>query len=1103
MISKKLFFGAILALLLCGCDKKVVQRNPHELKRDEPTQVMQSENLQQCMDLLKSKNFSEKICGYQEKDLLEMEAAELYTIFSKTDFLRDPEIYSRSLVPRLIWSLNQYAIEKGDVQLQYNLVELMRKDCKVFGEDPCLTYKIFSSVSTTKDIFLNFLKDSKNKNEISEIFLLAFRATNNSTDNRIYKIFAQRVTDVPSDSRLILILKSNQRDDLDALTKQKIFTYISPGVLRLSHLLSREEISQSIVEYKKKAKRQALSASIEQIRQYRPLLLKALGVEKIQPGTLTDIFDLVFENIVSDREDNQSLKYFGNDDVLMKGFKEYVQLRLAFEIHQNDLYVLEAVEKNNVDSSEYTRRLNEKLETVRHRWSMLSNNLKSVSLWMSGALSGNKSAPKKYISGLDSTIRTYSEYPHMMYVAYAQSLLGIPWIVQVVTPVASHTTSIEAKNLFTNIFFPPEGKMQAAEKVTWLKYTNYDEANHLITIRNSLLYFLSSGALEVFKINREKFLALLVSSLQQEYTDLPRQRLENITKFYEYNSDYKDFSNFCEDFMSGKTVRRVIPFEKLKAQLLMASFETNVLQPISFGGAVNVSVNSGGLPFDLTTGFDLQETVTTDVEKVQDLLGLVKKTLQKVGAPASSAIENSLKDLVQLRTSAEQSMLQWQTRGACFVKILEEERAILHYIIEKEASYLRQVYSDMKSLRSVATPREAQSILEKYKKSYLFEPLAQRGIKPLDRISTKGYFYSQFDLLGRISFYLQSYSPRIKFDIKLPETISKTSSYNLVAQGIGQTNWLYYPSSLSEEKFINEVYRTIQNENYFVSWSDTLSASARLDRLQIYMLNLVSMSRFVPELSSATLLTEFKKMLKYTQLTELEKKLLMAGGRDTMWNLIQLDGWLVDVKKRESSVIDKGDVINASKDTTAIKKDQVKVSYLSRIYGLFDTIYELYCADVLGFDYYVDDLRSQEKSCEGNGCGSDGEASKKYRAGPYGQALEFYLSLQNVETKELIFPLDKRLVKETYSKLRSGVHKKEEQEKAFYDLIQRSYSAAEDYVDISLSLQVTSPAISLRSKTKVEGNRADFHLKTQNCFHSQRPKNCIEADEKKASSNSQ
>lgn len=1091
MTFNQLFFLPLALALLIGCDSKVVLRNPHEFKKPDLQQALATESLQDCFDLLKSKKFPEQICEYQDKDLTSVQANEVFNLFETTNFLRDQEIYSRPLTPRLIWSLNRFVLLEADVSLQTRLVDLMRKDCNVYGEDPCLTYKIFAPIESTRDIFLNHLKRSENKKDLSEIFILAFRASNSSTDSRIFKVFAERVSDLPSDQRLILILQSNDRDDLDPQTKEKIFSYIHPGELSLVRHTSRESIEKAISDYKKNAKILWLSDSISEIRQKRPQLLKALGLEKIETDRLLDVYDFVFESILTDRTESKGLKLFGDDEALIESFKLYVKMRLAVEIHRSDLYIVEAVDTNQVSSSDYTKRIYEKLETTRHRWSVLSNKLRDVSLWLSGALVNNKSDAKKFLSGLDSTIRTYSEYPHMMYIAYVQASLGIPWITQEVTPVAAKTTRIETKKLFTNIFFPPRGRMNGAERVTWLKYTNQDEAHHQITIRNSLLYFLSSGVMDLFKLDRDKFFSLIVSSLQEEFIDLPRLRIDNLAKFYEYNSDYKDYTNFCEDFMSGKPVRRVIPFESLRTKLLMSGFAPNVMEPVSFTGGFNVDIGDGGLPFDLTTSFDIHETVTTDIRKMEDLFSLIQTSLVQNGQPESAAVRTSLQSLSQLKKTALQNILRWEKRGACFARILEEERALLKYVIEKEVAYLKQAHQDMQALRHVATPLEAQSIMHKYKKSYLFEPLAQRGVRPLDRITAKGYFYSQFDLLGRIAHYLQSYSPRIQFDVQLPETITKSPSYSLVAKGDGQTNWLYYSSHLSEDNFINEFYRTVQNERYFLSWQDTGTASARLDRYQIYMSNLISMARFIPELSGASLLSEYNKMLKYLQLNETEKKLLLAGSRDSLWNPLQFDGWFVNVKVRESSEADNLDV-NVSKDLSGVKKNPVKVSYLSRIYGIFDNMYEEYCEDVLGFDYYVDRLRSVERICDGTaGCANDWETSKKHRLGPYGNALEFYLSLQDVETKELIFPLDKSLVQSTHQRLYADVEMKEKREKEFLSLIQSSYSPDDDFIDISLSLRVSSPALSVRSRTKVDGQRAEFHLKTQNCFDPLRPKNCV------------
>lgn len=1087
-----LFF---LIIHLVGCHTKVVQRNPHEQEKPETVQRLQNEDLQDCKDLLKSKMFSERLCDYQNQELAAEEAKELYEVFSKTDFLRDPEIFSRTIVGRLVWSLNNFAIQKKDANLVRNLVTLMRRDCQVFEKDACLNYKVFFPVNNTRDIFLSYLQDNNNKQDLTSVFILAFRSANSTTDTRIFKILARRISELQTDERLVLILKTNQRDDLDDTIVQKINSYIYPDQLKIDGKTSVENIVKAIEQSKKATEKDWLSKSWLELKKRRPQLAEALSISAVEVNSVMDIYDLIFEKVLTDREASQSLLRLASEEQLLSDFKKYTQMRLAVEIDKNDQSLRNIVEKNNatVNSSESTQRLYENLETIRRDWRVMASQLADVSLWVSSVLSTNKSEPKKYLSGMDATIRAYSEYPHMMYLAYINSMQGIRWETVDFGPSGNlQKTAIGTKKLFANIFFPPQGKMYTTDRVTWLRYTNLLEANKQVSIKNSLLYFLSSGAFDVFKIDKSRFFTFIVSNLYQEYINLPRQRIENVSQFYEYNSEYKDYRNFCEDFMAGKPVRRVIQLEDLRKRFLTAGFSENILQPISFGGDANVEVggSGGGLPFDLTTVFDLDEYATTDLGKVEDLLLFIQKSLQRRGQPTSTEVDMAIVDLKQLRKVAKNNISLWKQRGLCFAKILKEERSIFHYVVEQEVAYMRQAYRDMKSLELAATPLEAKRILDKYKKTYLFEPLAQRGIQPLDRVSTKGYFYSQFDLFGRIAYYLQSYSPNIKFEIQLPENIAKARSYSLTAKGLGQANWFSYSFSLSEEKLINEVYRTFQNESYFVGWNDVSSIGSRLDRYQMFMSSLISASRFVKDISGDVLLGEYKKMLQYLQLTDLEKKLLAAASRETLWLPIQLDGWFVDVKFSMSSLVDKGD-LNISKDISGVKKDQTKAPYLTRIYGLFDILFEEYNEDVLGFDYYVKRLRSMERTCEGSGCGGDWESSKKYRAGPYGKAVEFYLSLQNVETRELIYPLDQTLVRETYSALRSEIEEKERRSNILFDEIQKVYSPKEDYIDISLSLQVSAPAVSLRSKSKVEGNKADFHLQTQNCFRPGSNKKCL------------
>lgn len=1049
-----IFRSLPLFLLLFACSQKESSVRPHE-RELVGEKIAFNTDASGCSDDFAHKNWDLAICDMQEKVLSNSELEKLFTFATNPQVLENPEISARAYFTKLVWNLNNHLLVNSDKMKIRKLVETLLVGCAPQDLKQCRRFNVFVPANNTHSILVRYLEDIENTKNLEDVFILAAQSKNSISALPLLKVFSSRAESFLFDERVAFFLKSQLSDDIGNDIALNIRSYTDKKGARLEFLTTKKDIENFVKSAQESLGEMSLNHQVKSIRDTRPQLLVRLGVEKITIDPLVQLFDLVFTRVVSERESSKALLILAQESSVVEHYKNYLRLKMAIELHNNDLLIKKTTDSIDSSSGEFLNKFIERIDPIRLSWTIFRSNADQLSKWISSAqISLNtKVQIKNYIKSLEVTIKNYSEYPHMFYLAYLLSKKNFALVFS----SAMDKFNIGAADIFLEIINP------TLNKYTWLGYTENQLISKKLAIFNSLAYLLESNLLGTLGIHSEDFFTYILKNLNRKYVDATSRHIERTNDFLKSSASYRQFKNYCEAQKRGVPIKLRVHLEELLNGFLIYTFDDVTFESISFYNEAPdkaSSSTSGIMPYDKTTIKDFYEYAQTDLQYVIDVFALIKKSQDKISTP-STTVEQALKQTQAKRQYALDSFKDWSSYGPCMASILQEERKMLAYVLEMETSYLKEVHRDVKALGSVATPDEAQSILKKYQQSYKLEDLKKRGVKPLDRISSRGYIYSRFDLAGRVAHYLKKYSSKYDYDIILPDQIEKMQIYKRNGNNIVNPNWRFLPAELSQESMIGDVYKIYFTNTAFTSWGGAYSKGVSYT---IYIENLLATMKTNQTVSMDSFLKEYTQYLEYLKFTDMEREMLLSTKRRSLWEMVDFAQRFLDY--RASS------------------------SYYTSLYGLYDFTLAHMNEDVLGIDYWValQTIEAKDRVCSGTGC-SDFMNRKKFRKGPLARAKDFFETMKDVEIKTLMFPLSQDLIHESYLTLKQDVRWHEERVHEFMDKIYKHYKP-DQRVDVSVDVSIVEPVISLPMLNQVEAQEDTFHLNTERCFRGDA--NCFE-----------
>jgi hypothetical protein len=1056
----------ILFSLLFGCTQKETHVQLHEAQKDSKKELTSTAQ-EDCFELLKSKGFLTNICNMQERSLSLEEARGALDLILSQEFVNSPEINSRLFVQRLIWNINSHILKHQDKVSINKVVEFLVDDCEPTDLKKCRRFNAFSRINNTRDLFIQYIQNSENKKNLETAFILGSHAGNNVADERLLLALSSRSQDLVYDERVAAIVRAAVVAQIDESLKSSLQTYLSRNEKRLEFLTNPSEIKEFVFKINESRGELSIAKKIEATKKIRSSLFASLPVLGKGSAGILIIYDLVFSKVITENEASRVLNIVASEQEVVESYKIYLQYKMLLEIHQNDLLVKNIAENINTSSIEFLNRFNDGIDSIRLNWSYFKSNAEELSSWISNAkLSLNaKVEIKNYSKGLDATIKTYSEYPHMFYLAYLLSKKNFALIFS--SKVENY--NIDAADIFIEILNPIK------TRYTWLGYVENHFVSSRFSILNSLSYMLSSQTLETLGIDAEEFASYFVKNLNKKYIDVPSQQIDNIEVFFKTSPAHQEFKNYCMRMNRNEKVSLKIQFEKLKNGFLTQAFNERTFQMMSLDGVL-VDGDSGGFaPLGLKDIPDLHEYANTDIKYVLDVYSVMEKSLAKVGQ-VSQVLKQAKLSLLEAQKKAKESFKNWMDYGSCMARTLSEEKKILQYVIAREVEYLKNAHNDVKLLGQDIGLSEAQGVLEKYRNSYLLDEIKIRGTRPLDQITSKGYLYSQFDMLGRVASYLKKYSKNYDFEIILPNQIEKAFFYKYTNSQVN-ANWRYFDSNLSADQWIDDLYRF--HTGSFTKWLGVYDTTINYTA---YISNLISLVKTSDVFSTDYFFGEYEKYMNFFVLGDLEKKMLRAIKKESLWDLIVLNQYFLNIRYRYTIDAKSNDVVGSVDVSKENTRDRIRVRYISNLYGLYDFVVLYMNEDVLGLDYWVKRQRLIESDCEQH-C-TDYGSNMKHRKGPLAQAEDFFKTLRDVEVRALLFPFAQEMIKSKYSALKEEVLVHERRVDDFIKRIHENYDPSQR-VDVSTSLAITEPVLSLPAMNQVTSQKFNFHLQTQGCFKEQ------------------
>jgi hypothetical protein len=555
-------------------------------------------------------------------------------------------------------------------------------------------------------------------------------------------------------------------------------------------------------------------------------------------------------------------------------------------------------------------------------------------------------------------------------------------------------------------------------------------------------------------ISTDVFLTYLLKNLDSLYIERYHREIVIINDFINTQNTYARMNEIC----SQKSSVINIDFEKIKFGLLLRTFDED-----TFSGTIDVMLDSysggdpgGYMPFDQKYIPDYYEYARTGLPYYKRLLTLIESNLNKSGQ-RSLKLSKALSNIDSKREYANSSFKKWREIGKCSLKILNEERKIISYVFEKEKQYIRNVHQDIHQLRTNNSPESTQAILNKYKgvDSFLLNELVPLNVQSLDIISKDGYLTTQFNFYSRVAHYLNTYRGAVRIKVLLPAEIKKSKYYSYRDLN-GNTStvrpyFIPYQNSLSDFlRFFCDSYFSTGASSFtlWLSYSSYGSKVADFFRSETTSLSFGQLSIF-------DYLSSFRDVADYFKILPVEREIL---------------GHL---KKREPIMVTVHDDIFLKKAKNGIYDHNL---------GFFDLALTYFSQDVMGYDYWAEKTLATQDVQRSTSEESSIRRAMPLRRGLHAEAEIMFNTLRDSTTSDMLFDLDKIMIKKEYIELKQKIFSNQKLLEQFFQEVRR-----EDFsnvrIDIYTDESMTGPLFSPYALDRYRSHTHEFQQKTGNCFN--------------------
>jgi hypothetical protein len=1026
------FFLALFGALSLSCSVQKTTRNAHQPVLAKPTPT--SLNNEEC-----SATFTAALAALCDPSSLTAENAS--KLLFSPELIHNPVLFHTDSLDAIIWQTNQLVLDSKNNALIDQHVKNILVDCHLNRKDSCKIFHRFAKIYNTHDLFLHQLQTRTSTYKIEDFLVLTDACLITRSPLPLIQEIASRSGELRQDGRLVTLIQnylSLYNKEIPSLQKKQLLRYINRLDGSYLNLLSKQELIEQIDDLHKELPKNIF----QRIQEIRPALARALGLKTPPKDPLFKLLDLVESQKLDLADSQQILLKLVAEPMLVKQVQFYMRWTFAHQLQATNDVAQQIVRNMNVGSNELFERFLNEADQIRKVWGAYKYQQQNflTSLNRSNLTSTTKSTLRNLTSGLDKTIKMYSEYPHMFYLAtyLAQQDFNKRLYIGL-TPV-----EMSSNNIFNEIVNP------LRTKLSWFKYTeDYLPLNDLL-IRNSLSYIIKSSFFPSMGINTETFLGYFNKNMNSHFAQRHHRRIVSMNSFIEKDGTYPRLKELCG---TNKPELKV-DFERLRLGFIMSSFsEKTFVDPISVMTADYTGGASGYLPYDRATTPDFYEYAKTDLAYYKRLLDLVDVNLRATGQ-SSTIVSRSLREIESKRAYAHTSFLKWNEISACQLKLMKEERKIISFVYEKEKEYITSVHQDIKRLRSKISDNEAERIFDKYKgvAGFLLEDLVPLQVQGLDVISTEGYLATPFNFFARTSHYLKSYRGAVRPKVMLPPEIKKSFYYAYRSGSNAHTlKPQLIPFRESPSDFMQYFCGIYFPSLSFTQWlSMTGNALSMSPYLYSQIANLASQHIDIQEY-----LAVFKNIVEFYKIQPLEKEILGHLNDRSLFSPAVLDDLFLDMNFQSGVYV--------------------------RKYGLFDVTLAQLMEDVLGYDYYANDYLSQQDITIPAATEKSMRSRMPLRRGPMAEAQIMHDTLRDSTLARLLFGLDPLIVKNEYSALKQALADKQSFIDNFIEAAERE-DVSDVRIDIFVDDAIVGPLFSPYILDRFHKKQLEFHQDTSGCF---------------------
>jgi hypothetical protein len=1028
-----MIFRWLLVALCLSCTAKETIRNPHQ--KLAPTQAATPLELKVCEE-----TFTNTLAALCSPSSLTPESAT--NLLFSPELIHNPVLFYNDGLDSILWQVNQIVLDSNNASVIAQHLSNILSECHLSRADSCKIFHRFARINNTYDIFLHQLRANNSSHKIEDLILLADACLISRSALPLIQEIATRVGTLQEDARLMELVRNYLAiygEQIPSLQKKQLFRYIRRLDGSYLNLLTRRELVEQINEL-----HQQLPLSIfQKAEAIRPALKQALGLKALAQGPEFQLLDLVANQQLDLGDAQEILLKLIAESFLVETVKTFMRWTFAYQLQNTNNIAKHIIQTMNVGSNDLFDRFQTEADEIRKVWGSFKYQQQTfvTSLIRSNLATSTKTALRDLTTGLDQTIKMYSEYPHMFYIATYLAQQDFSRTVF----IDGNRVRLSSNTIFNELVNP------LRTKYSWFKYTeDFVPLNDLL-IRNTLSYMMKSSFFPSMGISTEMFLGYFMKNLNTHFAERHHRKIVTMNNFIATENTYPRLKELCEQ----TSPELKVDFERLRMGFIRSNFsEKTFIDPIEVmmdnytGGA------SGYLPFDRQTTPDFYEYAKTDLNYYKRILQLIDGNLKSLGQK-SPALTKSLQDIEAKRAYAHTSFINWNSISACQLKLMKEERKIVSFIFEKENEYLREVHSDIRRLRAARSDAEAKQIFEKYKgiASFKLEELVPLQVKGLDIISVDGYFVTQFNFYARTAHYLKSYQGAVRPKVMLPPEIKKSPFYSYRdLRGNSQTvkpQFVPFQEGIADFiKYFCDIYYPRVAFTQWISISGIITAMSPY--LKAQMATLAGGHITIPQY-----LDVYKDIVDFFKIQPLERELL---------------GYLNDRS-----------MVEASTFSGLFLQMNMQAGVYVRKFGLFDVTLTHLMEDVLGYDFYATDYLSAQDITLDSATITSMTNKMPQRRGPMAEAQLMHDTLREPVLARVLFGVDPSIIRSEYLTLKKSIADKRDFLDSFIAAVGQE-DLSDVRVDIFVDDSITGPLFSPYILNRYQIKQNEFHQKTSGCF---------------------